>query len=272
MNSDTPIFKNPEKHTVDHLLDNRVTLSQPINGFRAGIDAVLLSACVPSPKPNNTVLDIGCGVGSAGLCYATRVGLQNRTDVTLSLLDCNPLFSPYVTDNIQVNDLTHCTHYHCTDISTQTPINNDSIDHILTNPPYETAHQGNASPHHSKHLGNIETTADLNCWIKYCHRVLKTGGTLSMIHRADRLHHILHTLHGDTTKAMFGDIHILPVQSLVHKSAIRVLIHARKNRGGGCIIHPPFILQKTNQQGVDYTQQANDVLRDGKPIEWGKQP
>ena len=40
----------PEDFTEDHLLDGRVALRQPRQGFRAGLDAVLLAAFIPA-KP-----------------------------------------------------------------------------------------------------------------------------------------------------------------------------------------------------------------------------
>lgn len=259
----------PPNHTMDALLEGRVVIAQPAQGFRAGIDAVLLSACVPVAKPAEQVLDVGCGVGSAGICY----GVRTQSTAPLHLLDANPEFAPYIAQNIQANGLTTAT-AHTADISTPTPLQNDSITHILTNPPYETARQSTPSPHASKSMANAETTADLPCWVNYCHRVLKRGGTLSMIHRADRIHHVLHALHGDKPNSQFGDIHILPVQSVATKPAIRILVHARKDTGGGCIVHAPLVLQTPNAtgNGAEYTPQAEKILRDGESINWHDLP
>ena len=243
----------------DKLLGGRVTVHQPDDGFRAGIDAVLLAACVPTAKDAETILDIGAGVGSAGLCYGVRCHTGN-----IIFVEQNPTFTPYITKNITENGLDSRAIYHNTDISITTnhPIHNDSIHHILTNPPYETAIQGSPSPHQTRTQANIESTANLVCWVKYCNRVLKRGGTLSMIHRADRLHDILSAMHG-----YFGDIHILPVHSLENKPAIRVLIHARKGMRGGCIIHKPLILHKSDKSG-NYTHDAEQYIRHSMGIDW----
>ena len=254
--------------TTDALMGGMVTIEQPANGFRAGVDAVLLSACVPVVQSGQQVVDVGSGVGSVGLCYGVRSQLNTIAGAHLHLVEQNPIFTPYGNANIAGNALTDCASHHTTDISVAKnhPIQNDSINHILTNPPYETAQQGNASPHATRTHANIEGTADLPCWIKYCNRILKRGGTFSMIHRADRLHHILSGMQG-----YFGDIHILPVHSLPNKPAIRVLIHAKKGMQGGCIIHQPLILQKTDKSG-DYTPQAEQYIRHGMGIDWETLP
>ena len=253
-----------DKATTDALMGGTVTIQQPENGFRAGVDGVLLSACVPVVKSGEQIVDVGSGVGSAGICYAIRAKLATVPKAHLHLLEQNQTFTPYATLNIENNGLSNCATHHTTDISIAEnhPIKNDSIHHILTNPPYETANQGHPSPHATRTQANIESTANLPCWIKYCNRILKRGGTLSMIHRADRLHDILSNMHG-----YFGDIHILPVHSLISKPAIRVLMHAKKGMRGGCILHQPLILHKTDKSG-DYTNEAEQYIRYGKGIDW----
>ncbi|MBL4615865.1 MAG: methyltransferase, partial [Magnetovibrio sp.] len=44
----------------DHILDGRVTLNQPKNGYRAAVDPVLLAAAGRA-KPGERALDLGCG-------------------------------------------------------------------------------------------------------------------------------------------------------------------------------------------------------------------
>src|SRR5690606_27536905 len=51
--------------TRDAFLGGRLIVSQPGNGFRAGMDSVLLGAAV-SPK-SNSLLDLGAGAGTASL-------------------------------------------------------------------------------------------------------------------------------------------------------------------------------------------------------------
>jgi tRNA1Val (adenine37-N6)-methyltransferase len=58
--------------TRDGFLGGRLALLQPRDGYRAGTDPVLLAAFVPA-REGESVLDLGCGAGTAALCLAARV-------------------------------------------------------------------------------------------------------------------------------------------------------------------------------------------------------
>jgi tRNA1(Val) A37 N6-methylase TrmN6 len=59
--------------TEDGFLGGRLRLRQPKSGHRAGHDAMLLAAATAA-KPGDRVVDLGAGVGAAGLAVAKRVG------------------------------------------------------------------------------------------------------------------------------------------------------------------------------------------------------
>ena len=67
MNSTAP--GDPTKGTEltrDQFLGGRIIVTQPKNGFRAGLDGVLLAASV-RPR-SRSLLDLGAGVGTVSLC------------------------------------------------------------------------------------------------------------------------------------------------------------------------------------------------------------
>ena len=57
--------------TEDSLLDGKVRLLQPKEGYRVAIDSVFLAAAIPA-NPGELVLDAGAGVGGASLCLGWR--------------------------------------------------------------------------------------------------------------------------------------------------------------------------------------------------------
>ena len=56
----------------DALLGGKVILRQPVRGHRFGHDAVLLAAATPAQAGQHAV-ELGSGVGAAGLALACRV-------------------------------------------------------------------------------------------------------------------------------------------------------------------------------------------------------
>ncbi|MCO4829001.1 MAG: methyltransferase, partial [Lentibacter algarum] len=58
--------------THDAFLGGRLKLWQPKQGYRAGVDPVLLAASIAA-KAGESVLDLGCGAGAAALCLGRRV-------------------------------------------------------------------------------------------------------------------------------------------------------------------------------------------------------
>src|SRR5438876_10734157 len=67
----------------DAVLGGRLRLRQPRRGHRVGHDAILLAASCPA-RAGDDVVDLGAGVGAAGLALATRV---EGTSVALVEID-----------------------------------------------------------------------------------------------------------------------------------------------------------------------------------------
>ena len=79
--------------TDDAFLGGALNVHQPARGHRSGLDAVLLAASVAADA-GETVLDLGCGAGVAGLCVLARVpGIEalflDRDDAMLALAQRN---------------------------------------------------------------------------------------------------------------------------------------------------------------------------------------
>src|ERR1700680_661082 len=62
----------PEKTSEDAVLGGRLRLRQPLRGHRVGHDAILLAAATAARAGEHAV-DLGAGVGAAGLALALRV-------------------------------------------------------------------------------------------------------------------------------------------------------------------------------------------------------
>ena len=73
--------------TTDDFLGGRIGVLQPKGGHRAGSDAVFLAAAVPA-RAGMRVLDVGAGVGVAGLCVLARVPSAELTAIEIDARLC----------------------------------------------------------------------------------------------------------------------------------------------------------------------------------------
>jgi tRNA1(Val) A37 N6-methylase TrmN6 len=231
--------------TDDRFLDGRVVVRQPVSGYRAAIDPVLLAAAVRA-KPGQAVLDVGCGTGGAMFCLSARIpGLK------LTGLEIQQRHAVLAGEGIALNKLVNT--YICVgDILRPPPDILNAFDIVLTNPPYGDA--GTPPPNESLAVAHMEGEADAAAWIAGCLAGLKSKGRLVMIHRADRLSDILAALHDKHA----GDIRIIPIFPKAGAPARRVIIDAGKDRRSPDTLLPGLVLHEADGK---YTAAADAVLR-----------
>src|SRR6202022_5157022 len=108
----------------------------------------------------------------------------------------------------------------------------DSADVVLMNPPFNDPARHRASPDRGREVAHVATASTLESWVHAGRRILKSGGVLSLIWRADGLAEVLATLDRG-----FGSVRILPVHGDAATPAIRVLIRAIKGGKAPTQIH-----------------------------------
>lgn len=236
--------------TEDALLDGRVRLRQPAEGYRVAIDPVLLAAAVPATAIES-VLDIGCGVGAAALCLALRVPSCRVTGIEAQR-DLVRLASA----NVDLNRLGGRVRFMAGDILNPPPrLEPGSFDHVMANPPYLEDSAGTVSPHAGKSAANVEGEADLARWVRFALAMTRPRGGITFIHRADRLDRLLAQLAGRA-----GAVTIFPFWPGAGKAAKRIIVQARKD-----VTTPARLLAGLMLHGADgrYTDEADAVLRRG---------
>jgi tRNA1(Val) A37 N6-methylase TrmN6 len=234
------------------LLNGRVKLHQPEKGFRAGIDTVFVAAFADI-KQGDKILDLGCGVGGAGLCLASRV----PEIISLSGMEIDSNYAAMARTNYRDNDIKNGQVLE-NDIRALIPDYEQSFDYIVCNPPYmeEGDHQRAEDSSRARAMGQGEGEASLADWIKAFKFYLKHGGGFSLVQRADKLDVIIRTL-----GASFGAIEILPLFSRADNDcAKRILLRGRKGRKTPCRILPSLIVHESDGA---YTKRVEDVLRKG---------
>jgi tRNA1(Val) A37 N6-methylase TrmN6 len=239
---------------IIHLLNRRVRLHQPAGGFRSSMDTVLLAAACPA-RAGESVLDLGCGVGGAGLCVRARLG-----DLRLTGIDIQADQIALATRNAALNGFENCAFEHA-DIQTYARApdgKNPLFDHVICNPPYndDGSHTRSPSPAKALAMGHESTT--LHDWVDCATRSLKAGGSLSLIHKADQIDKIMAALGG-----RYGAVDIIPFWPRRDEPAKRVIVRGLKDRKSPTTLHPGMVL---HEESGEYTGQAEEILREAKSL------
>ncbi len=234
-----------------HVLDYRVRLLQPLNGFRTSLDSVMLAAACPA-KEGQAVLDLGCGIGGAGFCVLARVADTHVTGV-----DIQEDHVALAAQNIALNKMEGRAAFICADIRN---ISIKEFDHVICNPPYLDAgtHMPSPSDPKARALYHDDEDMSVKDWVDAGFRNLKNGGSFVIIHRADHTDKIIQSF-----GKKFGAVEVIPLWPRKNEAAKRVIIRALKNRKTPALLHPGIVL---HEKGGQYTPAADRILRGAQAL------
>jgi len=239
--------------TLDTVLGGRVILHQPAIGYRVAIDPILLAAACPA-EPGEAVVDLGCGVGTAALCLARRVA-----DIRCVGVDLQGELADLANQNARENNLVERAHFLAGDILDRAlPIYTRPSDHVIVNPPYLKRGTATPSDNPAKALANIEGEADLAAWVAAAVKAVKPGGTVTFIHRADRLPELLALL-----GARCGGLVIQPLHPKAGAAAHRIIVAGRLDQRLPAILLPGLVVHEADGS---FSSRLQRVLRDGSAL------
>ncbi len=241
--------------TDDGFLGGALSIVQPAKGYRAGIDAVFLAACVPA-KAGESVFEAGCGVGVAALCLAHRA-----VGVEITAFEIEPEMVELARRNAERNGLsTRCTVLEG-DVrqgAAAAGLSAEGFDHAMANPPFHAAGRARASDDAHKARAHVFKEGDLDVWVRFLVGVLRPGGTLSLVYPASELTPVLNALVRRVGGAM-----IYPLFPRAGEPASRILVQGRKGSRAASQLLPGMVL---HGEGHGFTAQAEDILRHGAAL------
>nr|WP_254898981.1 methyltransferase domain-containing protein [Thalassococcus arenae] len=242
--------------TCDAFLGGKVTIRQPRDGYRAGVDPVLLAASVMA-RPGQCVLELGCGAGPALSCLAARV-----PGLSLTGVEIQPAYADLARRNLA--DHGFDAQVVCADIvDLPDPLRSATFDHVLANPPYFGPGSRIGSEDAGREIARAGRTP-LSDWIAVAARRLAPGGFATVIQRAERLPDLLAAM---TTH--LGSVECLPLVPRAHRAARLVLLRGRKGGKAAFRLCAPVVLHRGNAHPGDadhYTPQVSAILRDGAAL------
>lgn len=247
------VLVEAEEHvTEDSLLDGRLILLQPKDGFRASIDPIVLAATVPV-KAGDHVLDVGTGSGAAALALLVREPWAWVTG-----LDIQESLIALASRSAARNQMTEHVTFVAGDLVSQNVRTKlGQFDHVMSNPPFFERGSGQLPKNKARALATVESTADLRVWIEFMVSAARDGGTITLIHRAEREDEVI-----DLLSPNCGDISVMDLTSKESDGTHKlVIVQAIKAACAANVSRTELILHKADD---DYTEQALAILRDAQ--------
>lgn len=248
-----------EAVTEDRFLGGRLVLRQPRQGYRAGVDPVLLAASVPAVA-GQSVLDLGCGVGAAALCLGARVAGLSLTGV-----ERQADYAALARANALANGQAFFVHE--ADLAAlPADLRAQSFDHVIMNPPYYLPSRATRSDDPGRGDALFEDTP-LATWVDVATRRLRPGGHLSAIQNAARLPDLMAALDD-----RLGSVVIRPISPRDGRDATLVIVQARKGGRAPARLAAPLVLHQGADHPGDrdhYRPEVRAILREAARLDLG---
>ena len=236
-------MKIKENERIDDLEHDNLKIIQNKNGFCFGIDSILISDFAKDIKNNSVGADLGTGTGIIGILLSAKAkikkiyGIEVQKDVAdmaRRSVELNGLENKFEVLNINIKNIGE-------------KIERESLDFVVTNPPYKKLDTGKVNENEYKYISRHECSANLEDFISTSKYLLKDKGTLYMVHRPERLADLMELMR----KYKIEPKKIRFVYSMVNKDASLVLIKAVKNARQFLKIEKPLIIYDENGEYTD---------------------
>lgn len=166
---------------IDDLGINDLRIIQDTRNFCFGIDAVLLSNFMHLKK-NSTLLDLCSGTGIIPILASAK------SEAMIEALEVQPQMAQMAQRSVTLNNLEDRIIITCGDLKNAGDIyKGRQFDAISCNPPYSKEGSGIKNPNDMKAISRHEILCTLEDVISVSSNLLRYGGSLFMVHRAERL-------------------------------------------------------------------------------------
>jgi len=163
--------------TRDAVSDGALYIYQSKNGYRFGLDAVLLATDLPQLPADPVIYDLGAGHGAVGLMIANR-----RKDAHVTCVELQFSLFELLKKNVRENGLEGRVHTIRDDVRNhRSGLEAHAADLVVCNPPFYRVGQGRISPIAERAAAHQEMNGTLRDFVAAAQYVAKPGGRLKII-------------------------------------------------------------------------------------------
>lgn len=233
---------------IDDLQFENLKIIQDTDGFRFGIDSVLLTEFARDIKNKSKIIDLGSGTGIIGILLSKKVspekivGIEKQKEVaklSMRSVELNNLNDIIEIKNMDIKEINYPNGY---------------FDVVISNPPYKKLGTGVSAKIEKQQISRFETTANLDDWIKCASKLLNNKGSFYMVYRVDRLSELIEIMRKNKLEIK----RIRFVHSKLSEQSKLVLIKANKSAGTFLKVESPLIIY--NEDGT-YTDEIKKIYK-----------
>ncbi len=217
-------------NTVITQLDERRSVLQPRDGFRFGIDALLLAGAVFC-RPE----DVGCELGTGCGIVPVLLGMH-REFARLYAVEIQSDMAALARENAGRNGFDGKIRVIEGDLREAGKIVPEPCDFVLANPPYRRAGRGASDP------ARFEVCCTVEDLCRAAGEILKGKGRFTVIWPTERLADLFRAL----DRGGLEPKELIPVVPVRGQAAKLAVVTARKGVRSGLKILPAFVLREPN--------------------------
>ncbi len=241
-----------EELTLDDLVLDGRKIWQLKDGFRLGLDSVLLSFFA-GVSTGDMVADLGTGVGVLPLLITALT-----REVKFYAVEIQKELAVLAEKNINLNNIGNSITIFQGDLrEIDKKWGTGHFDYVVTNPPYRKTGTGRKSLSSSKRIATEEVFCNLGQVLNMSAKLLRPGGKVALVHKSDRLTEII----DQCMDNQLQPIRLRFVHALVNEKANMVLVEGEKQSKRQLTIEPPLIIYGKNGE---YVKELQEIFKEGR--------
>lgn len=244
-----------EDENIDDLQCNNLKIIQNNKYFKYGVDAVFLANFVKTKtnKKNAKVVDFGAGTGIISILLTEKIQPSK-----IYAIEIQEKISNMAKRSVKLNNLENKIEVLNIDINeVEKHIERESIDIIVTNPPYQKCNAGVQNESEEKRISRHEIYCTIEDICEKAKYLLKDNGELYIVHRPERLVDVIVNLR----KYNLEPKELRYIQSNEESAPVLFLVKAIKNAGSFLKTLKPLIIYDKNG---NYTKEIDEIY--GKEV------